>query len=79
MDPVEGEDIPFGPPPDQYLYRCSHCGEKALVNEVIIDFELMRAEDEGMYSEGYMPVLGCPFCNRDSMKYTGEKNPPEGR
>jgi hypothetical protein len=33
----EGIDIPFGPPPEEYLYRCGVCGEEMLVNELRID------------------------------------------
>jgi hypothetical protein len=49
------------------------------VNEAIIDFELGLAEFEGTYKEGFMPILGCPGCNQESMEYTGIKSPPEGR
>ena len=77
MEPQEGEDIPFGPPPEEYNYRCSRCGCDVWVNEAIIEFELGFAEFEGR--EAAMPVLGCPGCNRETMKYTGIKSPPEGR
>jgi hypothetical protein len=73
----EGEDIPFGPPPEEYNYRCPLCGCEVWVNEAIIDFELGFAEFEGR--EVVMPVLGCPGCNRETMEYTGIKSPPEGR
>ncbi len=73
----EGEDIPFGPPPEEYNYRCSRCWCEVWVNEAIIDFELGFAEFEGR--EVVMPVLGCPDCNRETMEYTGIKSPPEGR
>ncbi len=73
----EGEDIPFGPPPEEYNYRCSVCGCEVWVNEAIIDFELGYAEFEGR--EVLMPVLGCPGCNNETMEYTGIKSPPEGR
>ena len=71
------EDIPFGPPPEEYNYRCSRCGCEVWVNEAIIDFELGFAEFEGR--EVLMPVIGCPGCNRETMEYTGIKSPPEGR
>jgi len=32
----EGIDIPFGPPLEEYLYRCGVCGEEMLVHEAII-------------------------------------------
>jgi hypothetical protein len=34
-------DEPFGPPPEEYLYRCPVCGEEMLVNEAIIDVAVM--------------------------------------
>ena len=54
------EDKPFGPPPEEYNYRCSHCNCEVWVNEAIIDFDLGFAEFEGRSHEGYMPVPGCP-------------------
>ena len=71
------EDVPFGPPPEEYNYRCCRCGCEVWVNEAIIDFELGFAEFEGR--EVKMPVLGCPGCNQETMEYTGTKSPPEGR
>jgi len=49
------------------------------VNEAIIDFELGFAEFEGRYIDGWMPVIGCPDCNQETMEYTGIKSPPGGR
>ena len=69
--------MPFGPPPEEYHYRCSNCGVELWVNEAIIDFELGFAAFEGR--EVTMPILGCPGCNRESQKYTGLKSQPEGR
>jgi hypothetical protein len=31
-----GVNEPFGPPPTEYIYRCSVCGEEMLVNAAII-------------------------------------------
>ena len=73
----EYEDLPFGPPPEEYHYRCPRCGVELWVNEAIIDFELGFAAFEGR--EVKMPTLGCPGCNQESQKYTGLKSPPEGR
>ena len=64
-----GEDIPFGPPPAVYSYRCSKCEYEMEVNEAIIDFKVFMAENDGSYYEGFMPVLGCPGCNRETMEY----------
>lgn len=43
-----------------------------LVNEAIIDVEIAKAEYDGRYYEGFMPVLGCPGCNKESMEYAGD-------
>ncbi|MCD6585007.1 MAG: hypothetical protein J7K96_04525 [Desulfobacteraceae bacterium] len=66
---VEGEDVPFGPPPEEYNYRCSLCQHEMKVNEAIIDVEIAMAEFEERNVKGYMPVLGCPNCNRETMKF----------
>ena len=60
--PQEGLDAPFGPPPEEYLYRCPVCGEEMLVNEAIIDVAIGVAKFRGEYTGG-MPVMGCPGCN----------------
>ena len=69
---IEGEDVPFGPPPEQYSYRCSRCRLEMEVNEAIIDVEIGIAEFEGRWHEGFMPILGCPGCNRKAMEYVGD-------
>jgi transcription elongation factor Elf1 len=69
---LEVEDIPFGPPPMEYSYRCFRCRHEMSVNEAIIDLELAKAEDEGIDTEEFMPVLGCPNCNREAMVYAGD-------
>ena len=66
---IEGVDVPFGPPPEEYSYRCSHCNCEMAVNEAIIDVEIAMAEFEGRWYEGFMPVLGCPGCNQETMEY----------
>ena len=66
---VEGVDVPFGPPPEEYNYRCSQCNCEMVVNEAIIDVEIAMAEFEGRWHEGFMPVLSCPGCNQDTMEY----------
>jgi len=62
-------DVPFGPAPELYSYRCSQCKHKMEVNEVIIDVEIDRAIFEGTYFESFMPILGCPNCNQEAMEY----------
>ena len=41
---IEGVDIPFGPPLEEYSYRCSQCNCEMIVNEAIIDVEIGIAE-----------------------------------
>ena len=65
----EGEDVPFGPPPEEFSYRCSHCKHEMKVNEAIIDVEIAKAVFEGACYEEFMPILGCPNCNREAMEY----------
>ena len=72
---VEGEDVPFGPPPEEYPYRCSNCQYEMKVNEAIIDVEIAKAEFEGRNVEGFMPLLGCPGCNRETMEYAENTKP----
>ena len=77
--PQEGWDIPFGPPPEEYLYRCPVCGEEMLVNEAIIDVAIGAAKCHGEYRGG-MPILGCPGCHGETMAYPAKtKSPPAGR
>src|SRR5215510_7463974 len=40
----EALDEPFGPPPEEYRYRCPVCGEAMLVNEAIIDVAIGAAK-----------------------------------
>ena len=59
----EGNGDPFGPPPEEYNYRCSACGTELLVNEAIIDAGIGMAKFNKEHYEGYMPKVGCPGCN----------------
>jgi hypothetical protein len=68
----EGIDIPFGPPPEEYLYRCPVCDEEMLVNEAIIDVAIGAAKFRGEYTGG-MPTLGCPGCNGATMVYVAQE------
>ena len=61
-------DEPFGPPPEEYHYRCPACGEEMLVNEAIIEVAIGAAKFRGEYT-GRMPTLGCPGCNGETMVY----------
>jgi hypothetical protein len=70
--PREGIDIPFGPPPEEYLYRCPVCGEEELVNEAIIDVGVGAAKFRREY-QGGMPTIGCPGCNGETMEYVDQE------
>jgi len=45
------------------------------VNEAIIDVEIAKAEFEGRNVVGFMPLLGCPQCNRETMGYVEGRKP----
>jgi hypothetical protein len=68
----EGIDIPFGSPPEEYLYRCPVCDEEMLVNEAIIDVAVGAAKFRGEY-QGGMPKIGCPGCNGETMEYVDQE------
>ena len=63
----------FGPPPIEYLYRCSVCGEEMLVNEAIIDVGIGMAKFQHEYHERFMPQVGCPGCKGYTMEYVDQE------
>ena len=65
---------PFGPPPKKYKYRCPECGTELLVNEAVVDAEIGMAKFNKEYYEGYMPKVGCPWCNNYTIERV-EKSP----
>ena len=67
----EDLDAPFGPPPIEYPYRCLVCEMELLVNEAIIDVGIGMAKFQNEYYKGFMPTIGCPGCNGDTMVYVG--------
>jgi hypothetical protein len=69
--PEEEGELPFGPPLEEYLYRCSACGEEWLVDDVIVDAAVGMAKFRGEY-EGKLPSLGCPGCNGDTLEYVDD-------
>ena len=69
----EGIDGPFGPPPEEYKYRCSVCRTELMINEAIIDAGIGMAQFHNEYYEGFMPKVGCPGCNNYTMEYVGEE------
>jgi hypothetical protein len=66
-------DEPFGPPPEEYLYRCSVCGEAMLVNEALIAVGIGMAKFQREYYAGFMPKVGCPRCNGYTMEYVEQE------
>jgi hypothetical protein len=67
--PRGGLDEPFGPPPMEYPYRCTVCGTEVLVNEAMIDAGIGMAQFRNESHEGFMPTIGCPGCNGETMVY----------
>jgi hypothetical protein len=65
----EGLDEPFGPPAIEYPYRCAVGGTELLVNEAIIDAGIGMAKFQTEYYPGFMPKVGCPGWNGDTMEY----------
>jgi hypothetical protein len=51
--PQEGLDVPCGPPPEEYLYRCGVGGVELLMNEAIIEVGISKFQHE--YHEGFRP------------------------
>jgi len=39
------------------------------VNEAIIDVEVAKAWYEGNRDKKFMPLLGCPNCNEETMEF----------
>ncbi len=69
----EDRDESFGPPPIEYPYRCTVCGMDLLVNEVIIDAGIGMAKFQNEYYEGFMPTIGCPGYNGETMAYVEQE------
>jgi hypothetical protein len=69
--PQAREDLaePFDLPPSAYPYRCPVCGTALWVNEAIMDVDMGMAKFQKEYYPGFMPKVGCPGCNGDTMEY----------
>src|SRR5438132_7477450 len=77
--PQASLDDPFGPPPEEYLYRCSVCGEEMLVNEAIIDVAIGAAKFRGNIKAGCRR-LGVPDATaRPWSTWIKSHSPPVGR
>ena len=70
--PRAGLDLPFGPPPEVYRYRCGVCGEERLVKEAIMDGAVGVATFHGAYRGG-MPTIGCPGCHGETTEYVDQE------
>lgn len=77
-EPLQQDKInaPFGPPPEEYLYRCSTCGGEGLINEEIIDVTVGTLKFYGRY-QGGMPPLICPSCQQETWQYVKLVEPVE--
>ena len=51
---------------------------KMEVNEAIIDVEIAKAEFEGTYFEGFMPILVAPIVTKKQWNISRPKSPPKG-
>ena len=77
--PPAALDEPFGPPPEEYRYRCPVCGEEMWVNEAIIDVAIGAAKFRGAYRGG-MPTLGCQGVMAKPWNMSSKSHsPPAGR
>ncbi len=65
--------LPVRPSSGGNPYRCSHCRHEMKVPPIID--RIAKAEYEGRNVEGFMPILGCPQCNRETMKYAQGRKP----
>ena len=75
----EGKDVQFGPPPEEYSYRCSQCRYEMKVNEAIVDFEIGMAEFAGTYYEDSCPLSVVRIAIKKQWNTLKPKSPPEGR
>jgi hypothetical protein len=72
--PPEALDEPFGPPPEEYPYRCPAGGAEMRVNAAMSDVAIGAAQCRGEYT-GDMPTLGCPGCNGETIVRNGFDEP----
>ncbi len=66
------QEVPFGPLPEYYSYRCSNCLHEYTVNEAIVDTAVGWSRFDGDYCEDSMPILGCPNCNQETLEYVND-------
>ena len=75
----EGIDIPFGPPPEEYLYRCGVCGEEMLVNEAIIDVAVGAASFVVRIGAACLRLTAKNVMGRPWNTSSKSPSPPRGR
>ena len=62
---LEGEDLPFGPPPRYYKFRCTRCKFENEMNEANVDVAYGWTKKRTRTSDGeIVPVLECPNCSK---------------
>jgi len=71
--PMEEWMEPFGPPVEEYKYRCPICRTEFMINEAIVDAGIGMAKFHNEYYEGFMPKVGCPGCNNYTMEYVRQE------
>jgi hypothetical protein len=49
------------------------CSTELLVNEAIIDAGIGMAKFRQEYYQGFMPTIGCPACNGETMEYVEQE------
>jgi hypothetical protein len=60
----------YGKPTRYYNYRCSKCGFKEGVDEVVVDIAYDWAKKRTKTSDGEsIPVLECPMCDNGRMTF----------
>jgi len=48
------------------------CSTELLVHEAIIDAGIGMAKFRKEYYQGFMPQIGCPGCNGETMEYVDQ-------
>jgi hypothetical protein len=59
---LHDDDVPFGPEPIMYNYRCKDCNFESEMNEAHIDVAYGWTKKRTKCSYGMLPVLECPNC-----------------
>jgi len=60
----DNDDVPFGPPPLMYNYKCRVCNFENELNEAHVDVAYGWTKKRTMSSYGKVPILECPNCGK---------------